>query len=120
MKHKIRTLLIQITSAALVAVVAESAAASGASLRSGSFRQPVTAASDQPQLMAEGFMSKLQDAKIDKIASEVKKDPKLIDDPNYLRQRPKLADYIKKHPEAKQKIKDDPSGFFQHLKEQKG
>ena len=120
MKLKIRTLLIQITSAAIMAVVADSAAATGASVGGGSSQHQVIAASDQPQLLAEGFMQKLQDAKIDKIAGEIEKDPKLIDDPHYLAQHPKLADYIKKHPEATQKIKDDPKGFFQHLKEEKG
>jgi hypothetical protein len=119
MKLKIRTLVVQITAAAIVAIVAESAASASTSLRSGSLPQQVTAASDQPQLVADGFMHKLQDAKIDKIAGEIEKDPKLIDDPNYLAQHPKLADYIQKHPEAKQKIKANPKTFFQNLKDQK-
>lgn len=119
MKHKFGFFLIGITSlTALVVTVA--IACAGASVRSGDLPRQVTTASSVPQLLAEGFMRKLQDAKIDKIAAELQKDPKLIDDPDYLRQHPKLADYLIKNPDAKQKIKADPKGFFQHLKDAKG
>jgi hypothetical protein len=119
MNLKIRTLVVYFASAVIV-LVAESAAGASTPLRSGSLRQQVTSASNQPQLLADGFIHQLQDAKIDKIAGELEKDPKLIEDPNYLAQHPKLADYIKKHPEAKQKIKEDPKSFFQNLKDAKG
>jgi hypothetical protein len=117
MRHTIKRLVVEITSAAILAFIAGPASASIATSSTESFRQQMTTASDKPLLLAEeGFLQKLQDAKIDKIAGEIEKDPKLIDDPDYLAKHPKLGDYIKSHPEAKQKIKDDPKGFFQHLK----
>jgi hypothetical protein len=38
-----------------------------------------------------------------------------VDDANYLAQHPKLARYIKNHPEAKQKIEQDPKTFFANM-----
>lgn len=116
MKHKIGSLLIEISSLTVM-VVAMAVAGADASVGSRDLPNQVTTASSEPQLLAEGFMRKLQDAKMDKIAGELEKDPKLIDDPDYLKQHPKLADYLKKNPDAKQKIKADPKGFFQHLKD---
>jgi hypothetical protein len=75
-----------------------------------------------PQLLAaEGYLErKIKNAKIDQIEGDLEKNPKLLDDPTYLAQHPKLADYLKKHPEAKPKIQQDPKTFFQHLKDEQG
>jgi len=54
-------------------------------------------------------------AKAKEVEQELEKNPKLIDDPNYLAQHPKLARYIKNNPEAKQKIEQDPKAFFANI-----
>jgi hypothetical protein len=51
-------------------------------------------------------------AKTKEVEEELEKNPKLVDDPNYLAQHPKLAHYLKRNPEAKRKIEQDPKAFF--------
>ena len=53
-----------------------------------------------------------QRAKTKEVEEELEKNPKLVDDPNYLEQHPRLARYLKHHPEARQKIEQDPKAFF--------
>jgi hypothetical protein len=120
MKHKIGPLTIATISVAIMIMVAGLGASVGASVRSATLPAQVIARLSKPELVAEGFMRKLQDAKLDQIAAEIEKHPELVDDPSYLAAHPKLADYIQKHPEARKKIKEDPKGFFKHLKEQQG
>ncbi len=85
------------------------------------FHSSPAVASGGKQIAEEGLLGerlrKLKEAKLDEVAGELKKNPKLIDDPKYLAQHPKLAKYLEEHPGAKEKIKQDPVGFFQHLKE---
>jgi hypothetical protein len=50
------------------------------------------------------------------VEEELEKNPKLVDDPDYLAQHPKLAHYLKRNPEAKQKIKQDPKAFFADMR----
>ena len=54
-------------------------------------------------------------ARAKEVEEELEKNPKLVDDPNYLAQHPKLARYIKNNPEAKQKIERDPKAFFANM-----
>jgi len=56
-------------------------------------------------------------AKTTEDEEELEKNPKLVDDPNYLAQHPKLARYLKRNPEAKQKIKQDPKAFFANMRD---
>ncbi len=83
---------------------------------------PIVSSNAPQQVAEEGFlaerMRKLQEAKIDEVTADVKKNPKVLDDPKYLAAHPRLASYLEKHPGAKDKIKQDPAAFFQHLKEE--
>jgi hypothetical protein len=53
--------------------------------------------------------------KTKEVEEQLEKNPKLVDDPNYLEQHPRLARYIKNHPEAKQEIERDPRAFFANM-----
>ena len=113
----------QVLAIAIVTLVTGPAAASTVSVDVAiSPPQLVIPSSEPRQLAEEGFlaerMRKLQEAKIDEVAADVKKNPKVLDDPKYLAAHPKLAAYLEKHPDAKDKIKQDPTAFFQHLKEE--
>ena len=59
-------------------------------------------------------------AKTKEVEEELQKNPKLVDDPNYLAQHPKLARYLKNNPEAKQKIEQDPKAFFANMEKREG
>jgi hypothetical protein len=61
-------------------------------------------------------MERLRQRKINEVEADLQNNPKLLDDPKYLAQHPMLADYLKKNPDAKAKIKQDPKGFFDRLK----
>jgi hypothetical protein len=54
-------------------------------------------------------------AKTKEVEEELEKNPKLVDDPNYLEQHPKLARYLRNHPDAKRKIEQDPKAFFANM-----
>jgi hypothetical protein len=60
-------------------------------------------------------LHKREQAKTKEVEQELEKNPKLVDDPNYLAQHPGLAQYIKNHPEAKQEIEQDPRAFFANM-----
>jgi hypothetical protein len=45
------------------------------------------------------------------VASELRNDPKLIDDPKYLAQHPELNSYLDKHPELKSEWQKHPEAF---------
>ena len=121
MKHKILILVSQITAAAIFVFLVKPITASCARLSGGSFRQQRPLASDAPQLLAqEGLSDRLRKRQEAKVAEDLEKNPKLLDDPEYLAQHPKLADYLEKHPEAKPKLKQDPKGFFKHLEDERG
>jgi len=122
MKQTIGILVGQITAAAIVVFLVKPITASCIPLSGGSFRQPRTLGSDAPQLLAQGesLSDRLRKRQEAKVAEELEKNPKLLDDPKYLAQHPKLADYLEKHPEAKQKLKQDPKGFFKHLEDERG
>jgi hypothetical protein len=59
-----------------------------------------------------GMLRRLGQAQTKEVEEQLEKNPKLVDDPNYLEQHPRLARYIKNHPEAKQEIERDPKAFF--------
>ena len=86
-------------------------------------RQVPAAQGGGPILAQEGpLRERLREREQDKmkaVASDLEKNPKLVDDPNYLAQHPRLANYLERHPESKQKIKQDPKGFFQHLEHER-
>ena len=65
----------------------------------------------QRGMLGERFRER-ERARAKEVEKELEKNPKLIDDPNYLSQHPKLARYIKNHPEAKQQIEQNPKAFF--------
>jgi hypothetical protein len=46
-----------------------------------------------------------------KVASDLQRNPKLIDDPQYLAQHPKLQSYLQNHPEVRQDWKQHPYAF---------
>jgi len=121
MKDKIGILVGQITAAAIVVLLVKPITASCALLSGGSVLHQRTLASDAPQLLAQGesLSDRLRKRQEAKVAEELEKNPKLLDDPNYLAQHPKLADYLQKHPEAKPKLKQDPKGFFKHLEDER-
>lgn len=114
----------QVVAAGLAASVAGSAMASSPVLidASGPSHTQVVPLWEPQQFAEEGFlaerMRKVQEAKIDEVAADVKNNPKVLDDPKYLAAHPRLASYLEKHPDAKDKIKQDPTAFFQHLKEE--
>lgn len=123
MKRNSGILIGQIASVVLVAFLAKPGSASCVRSNGGGFPPHRTVTSGGPQQLAqEGLLAarlrKLQEAKIDEVAAEVKKNPKLVDDPKYLAQHTRLAGYLEKHPEAKDKIKQYPNAFFQHLKDE--
>ncbi len=108
---------------ALATLVGEPTAVSWAASKVGDIPHSGVSGSSAPQQIAEeGFlaerMRKLQEAKIDEVVADVKKNPKVLDDPKYLAAHPRLAKYLEKHPDAKDKIKQDPAAFFQHLKDE--
>jgi len=122
MKRKIGILIGQVTSVVVVALLAKPATVLCSPLGGEAFRQQPTVVSDGPQLLAQDDslrerLRKREEAKIDKVAAELEKNPNLVDDPKYLEQHPRLGDYLANHPEAKANIKKDPKAFFQHLKE---
>ncbi len=121
MKDKMGILVGQITAAAIVVLLVKPITASCALLSGGSVLHQRTLASDAPQLLAQGesLSDRLRKRQEAKVAEELEKNPKLLDDPNYLAQHPKLADYLQKHPEAKPKLKQDPKGFFKHLEDER-
>ncbi len=45
------------------------------------------------------------------VARQLQKDPRLIDNPNYLAQHPELQSYLRSHPEARQDWKQHPYAF---------
>ncbi len=49
------------------------------------------------------------------VEAELEANPSLIDDPKYLAAHPRLARMLDRHPEAKEKIKKDPKGFFEAM-----
>ena len=122
MNRRITIVATQAISAAAVMFLARPIASACAFATVRGFNQGTIATSTAPQLLAaEGYLErKIKNAKIDQIEGDLEKNPKLLDDPTYLAQHPKLADYLKKHPEAKPKIQQDPKTFFQHLRDEQG
>ena len=120
MKRKTASLITQIMLVAIAAFLVGPLPASGALLNSTSSWSRVAKASEPGLFLAQGGplrerLREREQTRVKEVASDLEKNPKLVDDPNYLEQHPRLAHYLKNHPEAKQKIKNDPKGFFQHL-----
>jgi len=46
------------------------------------------------------------------VARQLRQNPKLIDDPNYLAQHPGLQNFLQKHPEVKEDWKQHPNAFM--------
>ena len=46
------------------------------------------------------------------IASDLKKNPSLIDDQNYLNSHPQLAEFLKTHPGVREQVKENPQRFM--------
>jgi hypothetical protein len=49
------------------------------------------------------------------VEAELEANPSLVDDPKYLAAHPRLARMLDRHPEAKEKIRKDPKGFFEAM-----
>lgn len=113
---------VQATCLALMTCSAGPAAVFAAATPAAAFQRQ-TAAAHTPTLLAQGLlmrrMRRRRERKMREVEQELEKNPNLVDDPNYLAQHPKLAEYLKRHPEAKSKIKSDPKGFFQHLRNER-
>jgi hypothetical protein len=119
MEHRFCNLMGRITLSALVALMARPMTASCALVSDGSIGRERPVATEGLLLMAQegSLRERLRNSKIDQVAAELEKNPKLLDDPKYLEQHPKLANYLTQHPEAKEKIKKDPKAFFQQMKQ---
>jgi hypothetical protein len=94
--------------------------ASGAVSDGEGFHPEASAAHRGGQILAQEGpfrerMRERREAKIKDVERDLEKNPKLVDDPNYLEQHPRLESYLKKHPAAKSQIKKNPKAFFEHL-----
>ena len=123
MKRTVAILFGQLTLAATVGFLAQPLPATGALLDGGGLRRQVPATQEAGQRLAQeaspvpGQRERRQ-ARMKEVESELEKNPNLVDDPDYMKHHPGLAKMFEKHPEAKDKLKQDPKAFFQHLEEQ--
>lgn len=46
------------------------------------------------------------------VADRVRRDPKLVDDEQFVRSHPELADYLRDHPEVREQLRNDPDAFM--------
>jgi hypothetical protein len=46
------------------------------------------------------------------IAEQLRKDPSLINNPEFVENHPALQEYLEKHPEVREEIKENPNGFM--------
>ncbi len=102
--HVLRLMLLTLFLAALVA----SAAA----------QSPTVAPWPGPTAAGYPYITRHQAASADKyldqhpqIARELQRDPRLIDNPNYLAAHPSLQNYLRNHPEVRQDWKQHPYAF---------
>lgn len=68
---------------------------------------PVRAQAPAPAAAAAGMKAKRA-----RVEAELEANPALVDDPKYLAAHPRLQRMLERHPEAKEKIRRDPQGFF--------
>ncbi|MGC1678594.1 MAG: hypothetical protein WA740_13790 [Candidatus Binataceae bacterium] len=66
----------------------------------------IPAFAGHPYRNTDEFMSRNPD-----IASELQRDPKLIDNQKYVRSHPELKSYLHNHPEARHDFKHRPNHF---------
>lgn len=71
---------------------------------------PVRAQALAPAAAASGMRAKRA-----RVEAELEANPALVDDPKYLAAHPRLRRMLERHPEAKEKIKRDPKGFFAEM-----
>jgi hypothetical protein len=50
------------------------------------------------------------------VAKELSKDPKLVDNPNYVNSHPGLKDYLEDHPKVREDIKSHPNAFMKRYR----
>lgn len=68
---------------------------------------PVRAQEPAPARAVSGMQAKRA-----RVEAELEANPALVDDPKYLAAHPLLQRMLERHPEAREKIKRDPRGFF--------
>ena len=125
MKYKRAILISQIALASILAYGAASLMAASTTVpnyRVSSLHRALVVP-NRSFVLAQGGLpgllgKRLAKAKTKEVEQELEKNPNLVDDPNYLEQHPRLARYIKNHPEAKQEIERDPKAFFANMEKE--
>jgi hypothetical protein len=125
MKYKRAILIGQIAMASILAYGAASLMAASTTVpnyRVSSLHRALVVPNRSFVLAQGGMLAKRlhkrEQAKTKEVEQELEKNPKLVDDPNYLAQHPRLAQYIRNHPEAKQEIERDPKAFFANMEKE--
>jgi hypothetical protein len=85
-----------------------------------SFPQRAVVIPNHGSVVAQGGMLRerlheREQVKTREVEEELEKNPKLVNDPNYMAQHPRLAQYLSRHPESKQKIEQNPKAFFAEM-----
>ncbi len=50
------------------------------------------------------------------IDQDLRKNPRLVDDPNYISQHPELREFLAAHPAVREDLKEHPKAFMQREK----
>lgn len=100
----------------IVTAIAFAGTLASSALAQQSSPAPAGAAPSATAPQAPGMHREGRRARMHAAFEEVKKNPTLVNDAEFLKQHPQFARWLERHPEARKELSENPNKFFENLR----